>query len=123
MDIAVEGVGETPLHAQGRGTVLLDCDVNGRIITHRLLDVLFAPTCPHNLLAVSRLDDAGLEAKFSQCRVEFVRRTDGQVMATGSKTGRLYPIAAKPRKQVQRVAQENVHAAMEASNQSWNSWH
>ncbi|KAJ7662556.1 hypothetical protein DFH06DRAFT_911118, partial [Mycena polygramma] len=102
---------------------LLDCEVNGKTITHRLLDVLFAPTCAHNLLSISRLDDAGLEAKFSHGKVEFLRRTDGRVMAMGSKTGRLYPMAARARKQAQIEAQEKAHAAAEASNQTWDDWH
>jgi hypothetical protein len=123
MDVPVEGVGETPLHALGCGTVLLDCEVDGNVITHRLLDVLFAPTCAHNLLSISRLDDAGLEAKFSHGKVEFVRRTDSLVMAMGSKIERLYPMAARARKQVQPEVRESVHAAVEASNQTWDAWH
>ncbi|KAJ7485770.1 hypothetical protein FB451DRAFT_959934, partial [Mycena latifolia] len=97
--------------------------VNGKVITHRLLNVLFAPTCAHNLLSISRLDDAGLEAKFSHGKVEFVRRTDGRVMATGSKTEHLYPLAARARKQVQTEAREGAHAAAEVSNKTWDAWH
>ncbi|KAJ7482590.1 hypothetical protein FB451DRAFT_966293, partial [Mycena latifolia] len=88
-----------------------------------LLDVLFAPSCAHNLVSISRLDDAGLEAKFSHGKVQFVRCTNGRVMATVSKTGRLYPLAARARKHVQTEAREGTHAAAEASNKTWDAWH
>lgn len=123
MKIPVEGVGVTPLHALGRGTVLLDCEVDGKMITHRLLDVLYAPTCAHNLLSISRLDDAGLEARFSQGKVEFMRRTDNRVVAAGCKNGNLYPMIARARKQMQNNAHESAHAAAEASNRTWDAWH
>ncbi|KAF7372307.1 hypothetical protein MVEN_00090900 [Mycena venus] len=97
-NVPVEGVGNAPLQALGHGTVLLDCEVSGKVTTHRLLDVLFAPICAHNLVSIIRLDEAGLEAKFSHGKVQFVRRTDGRVMAMGNKTGRLYPLAARARK-------------------------
>ncbi|KAJ7677710.1 hypothetical protein DFH06DRAFT_927185, partial [Mycena polygramma] len=97
--------------------------VNGKVVTHKLLDVLFAPTCAHNLISISRLDDAGLKAEFEHGKVEFVRRIDGRVMATGSKTGRLYPLVARARKQVQKEAREGAHAAAEASNETWDAWH
>jgi hypothetical protein len=43
MNVPIEGVSETPLHALGRGTVLLDCKVDRKTITHRLLDA--EPSC------------------------------------------------------------------------------
>ena len=44
-------------------------------------------------------------------------------MATGSKTGRLYPLAAQAQKQVQKEVREGAHAATEVSNQMWDAWH
>jgi hypothetical protein len=122
-DVPIEGVGDAPLQALGRGTVLLDCEVNGKVITYRLLDVLFAPTCAHNLISIGRLDDARLKAEFDHGKVGFVRCSDGRVMAMGSKTGRLYPLATRARKHVQLEACEGVHAATEASNKTWDAWH
>ncbi|KAJ7330816.1 hypothetical protein DFH08DRAFT_634810, partial [Mycena albidolilacea] len=94
--------------------------VNGKTITPRLLDVLYAPTCAHNLVSVGRLDDAGMKAEFINGKVAFFRRSDGRVMAMGHKTGRLYPLAAHFRKVEVR---EGAHAAAEASNRTWDAWH
>ncbi|KAJ7053411.1 hypothetical protein C8F01DRAFT_918755, partial [Mycena amicta] len=96
--------------------------VDGRVITHRLLDVLFAPTCAHNLVSISRLDDAGLQAEFKDGVVRFIRRSDGKVMATGRKTGRLYPLAATARNE-KTEAHEGAHAAKDASEKTWDAWH
>jgi hypothetical protein len=93
-DVSVEGVGEHRLRALGRGVVLLDCNVDGMSITHRLLDVLYAPTCTHNLVSVSRLDDAGMKAEFSNGNVAFVGRSDGKVMAMGQQDWTSVPIGS-----------------------------
>ncbi|KAJ7067609.1 hypothetical protein C8F01DRAFT_926814, partial [Mycena amicta] len=102
---------------------LLDCEVDGRVITHRLLDVLFAPACAHNLVSISRLDDAGIEAEFKDGRVQFIRRSDGKVLAAGRKTGRLYPLAARSQSEKRTEAREGAHAAIDASERTWDAWH
>ncbi|KAJ7049119.1 hypothetical protein C8F01DRAFT_927554, partial [Mycena amicta] len=101
---------------------LLDCEVDGKTITHRLSDALYAPSCPHNLISISRLDDAGLEAAFGNGKVSFVRKKDNRVMATVVKSGRLYRMVAKART-VQVDEHEGANAAEEASGNTWDAWH
>jgi hypothetical protein len=110
---SISGIGNVAIQAMGRGTVLIDCQVGGEKITHRLKDTLFSPRATNNLICISRLDDA---ASFKHGKVRFFRK-DGKILAGGEKTRRLYLMKAAGR--VALVEQSN--AASEASIITWDS--
>ncbi|PBK94128.1 hypothetical protein ARMGADRAFT_928717, partial [Armillaria gallica] len=63
--------------------------VNGKTVTHQLKDTLYAPNTVNNLISISRLDDAGMEASFKNGIAQF-RCKDGKILVEGKKTCRLY---------------------------------
>ncbi len=115
---SIAGIGSASVRALGRGTVLLDCKVNGKTITHQLKDTLYAPNAVNNLISISRLDDAGMEASFRNGKVQF-RRKDGTVLSEGKKTRRLYLMEARARDRVP----EQSNVAADASENTWDAWH
>ncbi|PBK59421.1 hypothetical protein ARMSODRAFT_857080, partial [Armillaria solidipes] len=92
--------------------------VNGKTITHQLKDTLYAPNAVNNLISISRLDDAGMEASFRNGKVQF-RRKDGTVLSEGKKTRRLYLMEARARD----VVPEQSNVAADASENTWDAWH
>lgn len=115
---SIAGIGNTSVQALGRGTVLLDCEVDGKLIMHRLKDTLYTPNAVNNLISISRLDDAGMEASFKDGKVQFLRK-DGKILAEGKKTRRLYLMKARARDAI--TEQSNV--AEDSSRNTWDDWH
>ncbi|KAK0484671.1 hypothetical protein IW261DRAFT_1300491, partial [Armillaria novae-zelandiae] len=97
---------------------LLDCKVNGKTVTHYLKDTLYAPNAVNNLISISRLDDAGMEASFKNGTVQFLHK-DGKILAEGKKTHRLYLMNAQAHNAIPE--QSNI-ADIEGGN-TWDTWH
>ncbi|PBK69281.1 hypothetical protein ARMSODRAFT_861996, partial [Armillaria solidipes] len=95
---------------------LLDCKVGNKTITHRLKETLYAPNAINNLISISRLDDAGMEAKFRKGQVQFLRN-HSEVLAIGKKINRLYLMNGRA-----RDISEQSNVADESQN-TWDSWH
>jgi hypothetical protein len=58
-DATVQGLGEIPARARGHGSVIVDFNVEGKNIQHRLQKVLYVPEAANSLLSVSRFDESG----------------------------------------------------------------
>lgn len=49
----------------GKGTIHLECQVNGKTSTRTLRNVVHAPDAPHNLISISRALESGLSVLFA----------------------------------------------------------
>ena len=56
-DSTIKGLGD-PVTAHGRGTILVNFAVNGKMIRHQLRDVLHVPDAPNCLLSIPCIDEA-----------------------------------------------------------------
>ena len=99
----------------GRGTVKLESTVNGDTHIITLQDVVHAPDAPHNLISISRADDAGIAVLFQDGKARF-RSPGGTVIAAGQKYGRLYLMDVNG-----ITKQDQAYAAK--SGRTWDQWH
>lgn len=113
---SISGIGNQSIKALGRGTVVLEAKVGKETRIHRLKDTLYAPNAVNNLISITRLDDAGLTAKFGDGQVVFHRK-DGTVLAEGKKVNRLYLMKMRA-----KTNPEKSHIAR-GSVDTWDSWH
>jgi hypothetical protein len=90
----VSGVGKSAAKIVSRGTVNLECLVNGKTIIHRLTDVLHVPEAPHCLLSNSRFDQAGGRVLTGSGRTTFTDKS-GRILAAGKLVNGLYQLYAK----------------------------
>ena len=60
----IQGVGNDPISEQGRGTVILKFDFDGKSYRYQLRNTLYVPDAPNCLLSISRLDDMGGHVEF-----------------------------------------------------------
>ena len=113
----VKGVGGHEVPQLGRGTVPLI--PRGRARDARLTneltltDVAHMPAATHNLISVSRITERGARITFHDDAVE-IHAPDGTLLATGSKTGRLYRMDVDS-------GPERVLAAFQT--RTWDEWH
>ena len=56
-DSTIKGLGD-PVMAHGRGTILVNFAVNGKMIRHQLRDVLHVPDAPNCRLSIPCIDEA-----------------------------------------------------------------
>ncbi|KAJ7742836.1 hypothetical protein B0H16DRAFT_1216320, partial [Mycena metata] len=89
--------------------------VDGNYVTNVLYDVLYTPEAANSLLSISKLDDAGGEARFRHgwCTLTNAK---GTRLATAKKIRKLYILDVKPR--------DEDHANISGeSTETWNSLH
>lgn len=63
-DATIHGLGSHPITTQGCGTVIVNFNVDGKIIQHTLREVLHAPDAENCLLSISRFDAGGGDIQF-----------------------------------------------------------
>jgi hypothetical protein len=63
-DATIHGLGSHPNTAQGRGTVIVNFNVDGKLIRHTLWEVLHAPDAENCLLSISHFDAGGGDIQF-----------------------------------------------------------
>ena len=117
MDTNIQGIGDSVLHAEGTGTVILESKINGEVIPITLKNTLYAPTAMNNLLSVSRVDDSSGEFKFKGSQSKMFDKF-GNLLIEGEKKHQLYYLKVKSRK--------DHHAnAAEAKQHmyTWKEWH
>ena len=95
----------------GRGTIILSMQCGSDFKVRKLEEVLHVPTFEYSLLSVSALDKKGMMTTFGGG--ECVIHNRGTTIATGSLTGPLYIIRAKP-------APSNNGLALLSSLQLWH---
>ena len=113
----VRGIGSQPATAIGRGTILVNFDVNGKIITHRLQNVLHIPEAENCLLSLGRFDDGGGHVVFQKGKCTLHDRNN-RIVGNGVKNGRLYLLSAR----AQIATQERANIAS-SRKLTWDEWH
>jgi transposase InsO family protein len=89
----VRGIGSTA-KAIGRGSVTLQCKINGKTRLLNLKSVLHIPDAPNNLVSIGRLEDAGGWMKIKTRRLTLMNGQD-ETIATGNYVNRMYLLDAE----------------------------
>src|ERR1700759_1352396 len=89
IDGTISGIGDSPVRVTGRGTVVLNFDVNGKTVPHTLRDVLHVPHATNCLVSVSRHDPAGCSAEFRD-RGCTLKDKSGRIVGKGILKNKLY---------------------------------
>ena len=110
----LKGVGPEEVAVEGRGTVNLKFEFDGKMFNHQLRDVLHVPTAPNCLLSLSRFDDTGgkLETGNGIC---WLKSKSSAVIGKGYKHQRLYLLAAR----AALPGQERTNYAMMKAKLTW----
>ena len=74
----VKGIGKEPASAAGRGTVMIEFNVDGKKFQHRMKDVLHVPEAPNCLLSVARFEESGGTVYFKKGKVTKGSDCDGK---------------------------------------------
>ena len=109
----VKGFGKAP--GLGRGTVQIECTVEGKTTVTTLNDAVHVPDAPFNLISIGRAEEAGVKVLFANGKVKF-RTPNGKILMEGSAGGRMFEM------QVRGVpAGDQAHVAK--SGRTWDEWH
>ena len=111
----VKGIGKEPASAAGRGTVMIEFNVDGKKFQHRMRDVLHVPEAPNCLLSVARFEESGGTVYFKKGKCYLHTKND-QLVGHGARRDRLYLMDAQA-----KVVQE--YAQITRVGKSWNDWH
>jgi hypothetical protein len=114
----IDGIGPNPAMAAGRGTVIVNFSVEGKIISHRLANVLHVPNAANCLLSGTRFDEGGGTFSGGNGKCSLTNK-NGQLVGTGSKTGGLYLLDAR----AQLLDQERTNYASTGQKRTWDQWH
>jgi transposase InsO family protein len=117
VNTTIHGIGAKPAVTMGCGMVIVNFDVNGTIIPHKLQDVWHIPEAKNCLVLQGRFDDSGGSVHLKNGKVELYNK-NGKIVGQGVKRGRLFILNAR----AQIPSQERINYA--ASHKlSWNKWH
>ena len=114
----INGIGPNPAIPTGRGTVIVNFSVEGKIIPHRLSNVLHVPNAANCLLSGTRFDEGGGTFIGGNGKCSLKDR-NGRVVGTGNKTERLYLLDAR----AQLLGQERTNYASTSQKRTWDQWH
>jgi hypothetical protein len=92
-DATIQGLGFHPITAQGRGTVIVNFNVDGKLIRHTLREVLHTPDAENCLLSISRFDAGGGDILFKDGKA-ILRNKNSQTVGIGRVKNRLYLLDA-----------------------------
>ena len=114
----IDGIGPNPAIATGRGTVLVNFSVDGKIIPPRLSNVLYVPNAANCLLSGTRFDDSGgiFTGGNGKC---ILKDKNGRIVGRGNKVDRLYLLDAR----AQLLGQERTNYANTTQKRTWDQWH
>jgi hypothetical protein len=123
----ITGVGNTSTHAEGRGTVELESQMDGQRFIIKLLDVLYIPSNKQNLFSLGRWDKSGGRYIGGKGQLTLVTK-DGKRVAKGQKVdNNLYKMDLRPKlpRKISSEIQTNSSQAYVVAKpaQSWEIWH
>jgi hypothetical protein len=116
-DATIHGLGSHPITAQGRGTVTVNFNVDGKLIWHTLQEVLHAPDAENCLLSISRFDVGGGDIQFKDGKA-ILQDKSNQTVGISRVKNRLYLLDA----QAELPGQERANFAS-TQKLSWDQWH
>ncbi|KDR75264.1 hypothetical protein GALMADRAFT_24757, partial [Galerina marginata CBS 339.88] len=114
---SIEGIGQQSISALGIGKVSLNCNVNGKLITNHLQNVLYAPNAANNLLSIIKLDKADGYATCKGGGIKLWNKND-KLLAQGKIVNNLYVLDAEPI----HAAREHAQVALSLPD-TWDSLH
>lgn len=114
----IDGIGPNPAMAAGRGNVIVNFSVEGKIIPHQLSNVLHVPNAANCLLSGTRFDEGGGTFIGGNGKCSLKDRT-GRIVGIGNKIGRLYLMDAH----AQLSEREQTNFSSTAWKLSWDQWH
>ena len=113
----LKGVGTGEVAVEGRETINLQIEFDGKVFHHQLRHTLHISTVPNYLLLATHFDNAGGMVESGK-GVSWLKNKDGKVVGKGFKHQRLYPLAARAvlleQKQTNYIASPKL---------SWEQWH
>ena len=113
----VKGLGNHPVTAYGKGTIVLICRVGNRDNRIRLSDVLYVPDARENLLSLGRIDAAGGRTMCANQTI-YIYNPQHQLIATGHLRDHLYYLQGRiDRPDLTHVAKTINHPC------TWADWH
>ncbi|KAL7284387.1 hypothetical protein ACG7TL_001677 [Trametes sanguinea] len=111
----IQGVGGHDIAQLGQGTIKLLSHVDQRSpLPITLQHVAHIPSATHNLISVSRITETGAHVSFKGNTVE-IRSAEGQLLLTGTKSGRLYKLNVSTDYDAAFVARD--------APRTWDDWH
>jgi len=113
----IRGIGTAPAVALGRGTIFVNFDVNRKIITHQLKNVLHVPEAENCFLSLGRFDEGGGHVLFKDKKCTLYGKK-GNIVGMGTKQGGLFLLSA--RAQIGTQERANIAAS---KNLTWDQWH
>jgi len=111
------GIGMAPAVALGRGTISVNFNVNGKIITHQLKNVLHVLEAENCLLSLGCFDECGGHVVFKDRKCTLYGKK-GNIVGMGTKQGGLFLLSA--RAQLGGQEQANIAAS---KHLTWDQWH
>ena len=123
----VQGVGDLTTHAKGKGTVLLESEVNGNKYIIRLENVLYIPNNHNNLISLGRWDVSGGRYHSGNGTLSLITK-DGHTIAKGNKINnhlyqmKIYIQRSTSQSSSIRTLTAHINNAKNIT-QSWEIWH
>jgi hypothetical protein len=90
----IQGLGSHPITMQGCGTVIVNFNVDGKLIQHTLWEVLHTPDAENCLLSISHFDVGGGDILFKDWKA-ILQNKNSQTIGTGRVKNRLYLLDAR----------------------------
>lgn len=119
--VTVNGFGEgMHVEGEGRGTVILNSRVEGKIIPITLKDVIYLPTAVNSLLSIAKIDKGGGSAEYRNGEV-ILRSKNNTVMGKGKLSKGIYLLDAKAVRHPGMT--EYANFATHARALTWDEWH
>lgn len=70
------------IYVEGKGTICIKLDVNGKLMDNKLTDVLYAPKLHQNLFSISKALSDGMEVHFHSQYTTFFNKNKPVLTAT-----------------------------------------
>ena len=126
IDGTVKGIGNSPARVLGRGTIVVDFEVDGRTITHTLSNVLHVPDAPNCLISVGRYDASGGRTEFYNGGC-ILKNKDGKIVGKGLLTNKIYLLFAHVNNShnvsLQGSETQTQTIYKQANQATWEEWH
>jgi hypothetical protein len=113
----IQGLGSHLIPAQGCGTVIVNFNIDGKLIWHTLQEVLHTPDAKNCPLSISHFDVGGGDILFKD-RKAISQNKNSETIGIGKVKNRLYLLDA----QAELQGQERVNFAS-TQKLSWDQWH
>ena len=113
----VKGVGPEETAVEGRGTVILKFEFDGKVFSHQLRNTLYVPNATNCLLSLGRFEEGGGKVEFEEGQC-WMKDKDRLVVGKGYRNQRLYVLAAH----ATQLGQERTNY-VSTTRPTWDQWH